>query len=90
MLKEKIEKAEKNHDNDILYMLNKLYTLVEKNYKTSLKMRILRRDWELLNRTSWNILNLELEDNVNHQKLESSVGTFNILGKLNTPMFVHI
>jgi hypothetical protein len=53
-------------------------------------MRILRKDWELLNRIAWNILNLKIEDDISYLNLESSTDTFKVLGRLNAPVFVHI
>jgi hypothetical protein len=53
-------------------------------------MRILRKDWELLNRVAWSILNGEIRDEENYLNLESNIDTFKMLGKLDTPLFVHI
>jgi hypothetical protein len=53
-------------------------------------MRILRKDWELINKIAWNILNLKIEDNKKSLNLGSSTDTFKLLGILNTPVFVHI
>jgi len=53
-------------------------------------MKIPRKDWELLNRIAWSILNWKLKDEENYLNLESSIDTFKILGRLDTPIFVHI
>ena len=58
--------------------------------ENSLKMKIPRKDWELLNRIAWSILNWKLKDEENYLNLESSIDTFKILGRLDTPIFVHI
>lgn len=53
-------------------------------------MKILRKDWELINKIAWNILNLKLEDSKKTLNLGSSIDAFKLLGILNTPVFVHI
>ena len=53
-------------------------------------MKILRKDWELINKIAWNILNLKLEDSKKTLNLGSSIDAFRLLGILNTPVFVHI
>ena len=53
-------------------------------------MEILRKDWELVNKIAWNILNLKLEDSKKTLNLGSSIDAFKLLGILNTPVFVHI